>query len=49
MPHAAAHQILDLMDFAPRVPRPPRLMDPRIFSPGRMGLLETRFRTDQAG
>ncbi len=40
------NQVLDLMDFAPLVPRPgPRLMDPRIVPRP----LETLFRTDQVG
>ena len=39
-------QVLDLMDFAPIVRRPPRLMDPRAFAPGRMGLREARFALD---
>ena len=34
-------QVLDLMDFAPIVKRRPRAMDPRIFAPGRMRLLES--------
>ncbi len=42
-------QVLDLMDFAPIVRRPPRLMDPRAFAPGRMGLREARFTLDMAG
>ena len=30
--------ILERMDFSPRMPQPPRFMDPRIFAPGPMGL-----------
>lgn len=32
--------ILDLIDFQPAVPRPPKLMDERIFNPAPMGLKE---------
>lgn len=32
--------ILDLIDFKPLIPRPPRLMDPRIFTPEPMRLKE---------
>jgi propionate CoA-transferase len=41
-------QVLDHMDFAPLMPRPPRAMDPRIFGPGRMRLLESLYSLDMA-
>jgi propionate CoA-transferase len=41
-------QVLDLMDFAPIMRRPPRLMDARIFGPGRMRLLESLYSLDMA-
>ena len=36
--------ILAHMDFAPAIPRPPRLMDARIFMPGVMGLRDELLR-----
>ena len=39
-------QILDLMDFKPVMKQPPRLMDERIFLPGRMKLLESLYSLD---
>ena len=41
-------QILDLMDFKPVMKQPPRLMDERIFLPGRMKLLESLYSLDMA-
>ena len=39
-------QVLDLMDFKPVMKQPPRLMDERIFLPGRMKLLESLYSLD---
>ena len=41
-------QILDLMEFKPVIKGPPRLMDARIFGPGRMKLLESLYSLDMS-
>ena len=41
-------QVLDQMEFKPVMRQPPRLMDARIFAPGRMRLLESLYSLDMS-